>query len=124
MDLEKEEAHEVDLIAPRLHSSTGGDEAAPHKLRPAPSACPTIMIWITGPLSSLSTQGDSKWLKRYRKRRSRFPIRLPRMGPHTKMDAGFQVLNETVIVPGPREYQSNDLISKGTWMLLDQCAGL
>ena len=68
--------------------------------------------------------GNSKWLKRYRKRRSRFPLRLPRMGPHTKMDAGFKVLKEKVIVPGPREYKSNDWISKGTWALVDRRAGL
>ena len=46
------------------------------------------------------------------------------MGPHTKMDAGFKVLKEKVIVPGPREYRSNDWISKGTWALVDRRAGL
>ena len=43
-------------------------------------------------------EGD---LKRYRRNRRRFPIRLPRYGPHGELETAFQELADSVVVLPP-----------------------
>ena len=66
-------------------------------------------------------EGD---LKRYRLKRRRFPIRLPRYGPHSELETAFQELADSVVVPPPREREHNSWISQRTWDLIDLRAGL
>ena len=55
-----------------------------------------------------------KRLKRYRRRRQQFPVRLPKVGPRTEMETQFETLRASTIKPPPRQWKSNAWISEDT----------
>ena len=63
--------------------------------------------------------GSPRKLKEYRRRQSRFPIRLDRVGPRSKQEAIFEELQANCIPPPPRARIANSWISEGTWQLVD-----
>ncbi len=67
--------------------------------------------------------GAEKKLKAYRRRFSKFQIRLPR-GPQGKLETLFEVLCLDVAPPPKRERPKNQWISDSTWVLIDQRAAL
>ena len=74
-------------------------------------------------VATLYARGPRK-LKQYRRRRSRFPVRLQRWGPRTEMETMFEVLQTSVEAPVARESRKNNWISKATWELVDNRARL
>jgi exonuclease III len=68
--------------------------------------------------------GSKKHMKAYRKKRHRFPIRLPRHGPRTLLESKFEALREDISPPAPRARKSNHWISPATWKLVDHRAML
>ena len=63
-------------------------------------------------------------LRRYRRKRRRFPIRLPKVGPHGEPETAFQGLADSVTVPPVRQRSYNEWISQRSWDLIDQKAAL
>ena len=63
-------------------------------------------------------------LRRYRRNRRRFPIRLPKVGPHGELETAFQELADSVTVPPARKRDYNDWISPRSWDLIDKKAAL
>mmetsp|Transcript_7501 Transcript_7501/g.17019 ORF Transcript_7501/g.17019 Transcript_7501/m.17019 type:complete len:226 (-) Transcript_7501:948-1625(-) len=68
--------------------------------------------------------GHQKKMKVYRRKRQRFPIRLPKYGPRTEMEASFEELQSNCVKPPPRALKSNSWISDATWQLVDRRAQL
>ena len=69
-------------------------------------------------------RGSEKKLKRYRRRRHRFLVKLPRYGPRNESETQFEELAETMEKPTPRERPSNEWIRPSTWTLIDHRAAL
>ena len=67
-------------------------------------------------------RGSEKKLKRYRRRRHRFRVKLPRYGPRSESETLFEELAETVEKPTPRERPSNEWIRPSSWALIDHKA--
>jgi len=63
-------------------------------------------------------------LRRYRKRRQRFPVALPRAGPRTHGEALFEELKGACEPPPARQRPANAWISDATWVLVDRRAAL
>ena len=68
--------------------------------------------------------GPPKRLKAYRRRRQRFPIRLPRVGPRTELETAFEDLQSNCMPPPPRKVKANAWISDATWAIVDRRATL
>ena len=68
--------------------------------------------------------GDGKKLARYRRCRSRFPIRLQRHATRTDMETTFEELQTSVEAPPPRTKAENAWSSDATWKLVDERAKL
>ena len=67
---------------------------------------------------------DKEQLTQYRRRRERFPIRLPKWGPRTEHEAMFEALQSNCEPPSPRTIKANHWISEVTWTLIDHRAQL
>ena len=99
------ETGKVDLIPTRLHIGNGKDTPPCHQLCnetiESSQVRPSAMIaTITG--------GDSKWLRKYRRRQSRFPLRPHRVGPQTALDTHFTKLKKNTTEPAERERRNNN----------------
>ena len=68
--------------------------------------------------------GRGKRPKRYRRRRQRFPVRLPRYGPQSESKTLVEELAETVVKPTPKKIPSNEWIRPSTWSLIDKKTSL
>ena len=68
--------------------------------------------------------GSRARLARYRRRRRRFPISLPRIGPQGELETAFEELKATVQPPPARARNHNSWISSRTWALIDHRAAL
>jgi len=68
--------------------------------------------------------GKRHRLRRYRQRRQRLPLKLPKQVPHTELETAFETLKEACEVPEPRQRPTNSWISDGTWELVDRRAAL
>ena len=68
--------------------------------------------------------GSGRRLKRYRRRRSRFPIRLQKRGPRTHAEQLFEELKVECGPPPIRERTINSWIQPETWALVDARAAL
>ena len=66
--------------------------------------------------------GHSRLIQRYRRRRHRFPLTLPTMGPRTTMESAFEALKLECVPPKPRERAANSWISPATWKKVDNRA--
>ena len=69
-------------------------------------------------------RGSKKKLIQYRRRRHRFPVKLPRYGPRSESETLFEELAKTVEKPTQRERPSNEWIRPSTWSLIDHKATL
>ena len=68
--------------------------------------------------------GSGRRLQRYRRRRSRFPIRLQKRGPRTHAEQLFEELKVECGPPPIRERTINSWIQPETWALVDARAAL
>ena len=55
----------------------------------------------------------------YRKKRTTFPIKLPRKAPRTEMETAFETLKDACEPPLERDKPINSWISDTTWKLVD-----
>ena len=69
-------------------------------------------------------KGNKRRLDRYRRRRQRFPVSLPRYGPRSESETLVGELDDTVEKPDPKAKPSNKWIRSSTWSLIDLKAGL
>ena len=63
-------------------------------------------------------------IQKYRKKRHRFPVQLPRYGPLTYLEQTFTKLQNECQPPPPRERKANNWISNDTWRAIDHRAML
>ena len=68
--------------------------------------------------------GESKTLRRYRRKRTRFPLRMARFGPRTELEGAFETLVEAVQPQTVRERPRASWISAATWKLVDKRTAL
>ena len=68
--------------------------------------------------------GHRQAVKRYRRTRRRFPIRLHKFGPRTELEHAFEELKVDIEKPTTREYKRAAWVSAETWKLVDQRAQL
>ena len=120
MVVENEEKEAMDIIAPSLLPRTGKDAAAALKLRTADVKPPQFRP--PGHRRD-DRRGSSKWLRKYQRRRRRFPIHLA-PGPRTDLEAAFQALKQQTNAPTVRGQRNNEWISEATWTLVDRRAGI
>ncbi len=63
--------------------------------------------------------GSKKKMRPYRRRRQRFPLRLPRVGPQSEKEDMFKELKGMCEEMPPREQPTNTWILAETWALID-----
>ena len=60
----------------------------------------------------------------YKRRRCRFPLRMPKTGPRTHSEQIFEDLKRKCEPPPPRQRRENNWIQPATWAMVDARAGM